>query len=40
MNAPTMLEHAFGLDVSGALSPDSMEFMADNVCRAVFISIL
>ena len=40
MTAPTMLEHTFGMDVSGAFSPESLEFMADVVCGAVLISIL
>ncbi len=40
LTAPKMLEHTFGLDVSGALSPDSLEFMADVVCGAVLISML
>ena len=40
MTAPRMLEQTFGLDLSGALSSDSLEFMADVVCGAVLISML
>ena len=40
MTAPRMLNQTFGLDLSGALSSDSLEFMADVVCGTVLISML
>ena len=40
VTAPRMLEHTFGLDVSGALTPVSFNFMADVVCGAVLISMI